>query len=150
MSPRTVIAISGWALLELVEAAARSGHPDRAADALERLSERTLAAGTDWALGLEARSRALVSEGAAADRLYREAIERLSRAGIGAFLARTHLVYGEWLRRERRRVEARERLRTAHEQCLAMGLDAFAARAERELRATGGPPSRAPSRRRAA
>jgi DNA-binding CsgD family transcriptional regulator len=135
--PRTVISISGWGLIELVEAAARSGDLDRAAEAVERLAERTVAAGSDWGLGIEARSRALISEGATAERLFREAIERLGRSGATCFVARTHLLYGEWLRRERRRIDAREQLRTAHEQCVAMGFDAFAARAERELQATG-------------
>jgi DNA-binding CsgD family transcriptional regulator len=108
-----------------------------AANALERLSEIARASGTEWALGIEARSRALLREGDAAERLYLEAIERLARTRIRVELARAHLLYGEWLRRERRRLEARAQLRTAHEMCTRMGLEAFARRAERELLATG-------------
>ena len=102
-----------WGLVELVEAAARCGLPERATDAVRRLSESTSASGSDWALGVEARSRALLSEGETADRLYREAIERLGRTRMGAELARAHLVYGEWLRRENRRIDARDQLRVA-------------------------------------
>jgi DNA-binding CsgD family transcriptional regulator len=127
----------GWGLPELIEAAVRSGSPDRAAGALLRLSEMTRASGTDWALGMEARSRALLSEGEAAERLYREAIERLARTRIRVELARAHLLYGEWLRRERRRLDAREQLHAAHTLLTAMGPEAFAARAARELVATG-------------
>jgi ATP/maltotriose-dependent transcriptional regulator MalT len=126
-----------WGLAELVEAATRSGMPARAADALERLTQTTRASGTDWALGIEARSRALLSDGAAAERLYREAIDRLGRTRVRVALARAHLLYGEWLRRERRRLDAREQLRAAHEHFSAMGMEAFAARAARELAATG-------------
>ena len=126
-----------WSLAELILAAARSGRIDRASDALERLSEMTRASGSDWALGIEARSRALLSEGANADRLYREAIERLGRTRVRVALARAHLQYGEWLRRERRRLDAREQLQTAYEMLTAMGVEAFAQRAERELLATG-------------
>jgi DNA-binding CsgD family transcriptional regulator/tetratricopeptide (TPR) repeat protein len=126
-----------WGLEELVEAAVRSGAPEVAADALEPLSEATRASGTDWALGVEARLRALVSEGDAAEKLYREAIERLSRTRIRLELARAQLVYGEWLRRENRRVDAREHLRAAHDAFSRMGADAFADRAHRELLATG-------------
>ena len=122
---------------ELILAAARSGRTDRATDALERLSEMTRASGSDWALGIEARSRALLSEGPDADRLYREAIERLGRTRVRVALARAHLQYGEWLRRERRRLDAREQLRTAYEMLTSMGVEAFAQRAERELLATG-------------
>jgi DNA-binding CsgD family transcriptional regulator len=124
-------------LPELVEAAARSGRTDAAADALERLAARTRTSGGDWALGVEAHSRALLSEGAVADELYREAIERLGRTGIRVALARAHLLYGEWLRRERRRVDAREHLRAAQEMFAAMRAEGFAARAARELLATG-------------
>ena len=131
---RAVQGISNWALIELVEAAARTGDADRAADALRRLSEQARASGTDWALGIEARSRALLTDDEAD---YREAIERLTRGGVGAFAARSHLIYGEWLRRARRRADARRELRTAHEQFVAMGFAAFADRAERELRAAG-------------
>ena len=127
----------GWALIELVEAGVHTGSRDLAADALRRLEERTSACGTDWALGIEARSRALLSEGDAAERLYREAIERLSRTRIRAELARARLHYGEWLRRENRRVDAREHLRRAHDEFVSMGAGAFAARAKRELRSTG-------------
>jgi len=125
------------ALAELVEAATRAGDPGLAHDALERLAETTQPAGTDWALGIEARSRALLSEGVAADELYREATGRLGRTRLRPELARAHLLHGEWLRRERRRVEAREQLRTAHDLFTAIGMEAFAARAARELAATG-------------
>jgi DNA-binding CsgD family transcriptional regulator len=131
------LGVFAWALTELVEAAARSGEPAVAAGALQRLAETTQAAGTDWALGIEARSRALVTEGDAAEGHYREAIERLGRTRIRVELARAHLLYGEWLRRGGRRLDAREQLRTAHEMCTAMGLEAFAERARRELQATG-------------
>ena len=127
-----------WALTELVEAAMRSGRTDIADAALARLSQSTRAAGTDWALGIEARSRALVTEDDVAEPFYREAIERLGQTRVRVELARAHLVYGEWLRRERRRVEAREQLRTAHDLFEAMGVMAFAERARRELSATGG------------
>jgi DNA-binding CsgD family transcriptional regulator len=126
-----------WTLVELIEAAARIDAREAAADAVETLTQTTTPSGTDWALGIEARSRALISDGEEAERLYGEAIERLGRSRVGAEFARTHLVYGEWLRRERRRVEAREHLRTAHELFCAMGADGFAGRAERELLATG-------------
>jgi DNA-binding CsgD family transcriptional regulator len=128
---------SAWALVELIEAAVRSGEPELAADAFSQLSETTGAAGTDWALGIEARSRALLSDDEAAERLYREAIERLARTRIRPELARTHLLYGEWLRRLKRRLDAREQLRTAHKMLAAMGMDAFAQRAARELGASG-------------
>jgi DNA-binding CsgD family transcriptional regulator len=131
------LGVFAWALTELVEAASRSGGPEVAAAALERLAETTRTAGTDWALGIEARSRALLSEDNAAEDLYREAIERLGRTRIRVDLARAHLLYGEWLRRRGRRSDARQQLRTAHEMCTAMGLDAFAERARRELLATG-------------
>jgi DNA-binding NarL/FixJ family response regulator len=126
-----------WGLVELVEAATRSGKPDVAADALRQLSEATSTAGTDWALGVEAGARALVSEDEVAEDLYREAIERLARTRARAWLARGHLLYGEWLRRQGRRLDAREQLRTAHDMLAAMGAEAFAERAARELLATG-------------
>jgi DNA-binding CsgD family transcriptional regulator len=126
-----------WALVELIEAAARSGRPEAGTDVLPSLAATTQASGTDWALGLEARSRALLSEGEDAEHLYREAIERLRRTRVRAELARAHLLYGEWLRRQRRRLDAREQLRTAHGLLLEMGIEAFAERAARELRATG-------------
>jgi DNA-binding CsgD family transcriptional regulator len=128
---------STWALVELIEAAVRRGKPEAAPDALERLSHHARAGGTDWALGVEARSRALLSEGEAAERLYREALERLARTRIRVDLARTHLLYGEWLRREKRRLDARGQLRIAYELFTAMGLEAFAQRAARELESTG-------------
>src|SRR5262249_41117528 len=108
------LAFFGWCLAEVVEAGARCGAHGEAAAALRRLQERTHASGTDWALGIQARSQALMSDGRAADLLYREAIERLERTRIAVHLARAHLVYGEWLRRENRRLEAREQLRTAY------------------------------------
>jgi DNA-binding CsgD family transcriptional regulator len=129
--------ISMWALPELVEAAARSGNTEVAAGALERLAETTQVGGTDFGLGLEARCRALLSGGAAADELYREAIDRLGRTRLRPELARAHLLYGEWLRRGCRRVDAREQLRTAHDMLDAIGMEAFAERARRELMATG-------------
>jgi DNA-binding CsgD family transcriptional regulator len=125
------------AVAELIEAAVRCGEHRLAERALERLAVTTRPSGTDWALGVEARSRALLSDGDAADSLYREAIQRLGSTRVRLQLARAHLVYGEWLRRERRRVEARNHLRTALEMFTSMGTDAFAARAERELLATG-------------
>jgi DNA-binding CsgD family transcriptional regulator len=129
--------VSGWALVELVEAAARTRNGVQGARALERFCDMTRASGTEWARGLEARSRALLSEGEVAEEHYRDAIDRLGRSRAAAYLARTHLVYGEWLRRNRRRPEAREQLGAAHEMLTEMGLDAFAARAARELFATG-------------
>ncbi|MFE7559148.1 AAA family ATPase [Kitasatospora sp. NPDC057500] len=130
-------AVAGFALAELVEAAARAGAPEAAEAPLRRLAERAEAGGTDWALGVLARSRALVSEGPAAERLYREAVERLGRSRVAVQLARTHLVYGEWLRRENRRADARAQLRTAHGMLRGFGAGAFAERARRELLATG-------------
>ena len=124
-------------MAELIEAAVRSGKRELAGLALQRLTETTSAAGTNWALGIEARSRALLSDGDAADALYREAIERLDRTSIRLQLARAHLVYGEWLRRQRRRREARQQLRTALEMFTSMGTEGFADRSERELSATG-------------
>src|SRR5262249_20308489 len=109
-----VIAYSSG-LVELIEAAVRAGRPDAAALALDRLSERTEASGTDWALGTEAASRALLTEGQDAERLYRQAVERLSDSRVVVHLARARLLYGEWLRRENRRVDAREQLRAAYE-----------------------------------
>jgi DNA-binding CsgD family transcriptional regulator len=128
---------SSWSLPELVEAAVRSGKPELAADALERLRQRTQVAGTEWALGIEARSRALVSDDQLAEALYREAIDRLGRCHLALDLARARLLYGEWLRRRARRVDAREQLRAARASFLEMGAEAFAQRAIRELLATG-------------
>jgi DNA-binding CsgD family transcriptional regulator len=132
-----LVHLSMWALPELVVAAARTGNTGLAGDALDRLSEWTQAGRTDWGLGIEARSRALLSEGEAADRLYLEAIDRLGRTSMRPDLARAHLLYGEWLRRQRRHGEARVQLRTAHDMLDAMGMEGFAARARSELRATG-------------
>jgi DNA-binding CsgD family transcriptional regulator/tetratricopeptide (TPR) repeat protein len=129
--------VSAWSLAELIEAAARSGHPALGLRALGRLAEHVGASPTDWGLGMEARSRALLSEGGTAERLYREAIERLARTRLRPHLARAHLVYGEWLRRESRRIDAREQLRTAHAQFTSIGMDAFAERTAKELLATG-------------
>jgi DNA-binding CsgD family transcriptional regulator len=129
--------VRGWAAAELVEAAVRSGHNDVAADALRLLAERTTPSGTDWARGVEARSRALLSVGDAAERLYLESIEHLGRTRMRVDLARAHLLYGEWLRRERRRVDARAQLRVAHDMLESIGMEAFAERARRELQATG-------------
>ncbi len=131
------LGLATWSMVELIEAAARSGCPERAAGALRRLSKATGASGTDWALGIEARSRALLSDGESAERLYLEAIERLGRTRVRAELARAHLLYGEWLRREHRRVDAREQLRAAYQMLAATGIDGFAERAKRELLATG-------------
>ncbi len=128
---------TNWALAELIEAATRSGTPQQAADALQQLSQTTGAAGTDWALGVEARSQALVGEGEVAETFYREAVDRLARTPLRVELGRAHLLYGEWLRRENRRIDAREQLRTARQLFAAMGAGGFAERAARELSATG-------------
>ncbi|MFI5612133.1 AAA family ATPase [Amycolatopsis sp. NPDC051903] len=135
-----VMGVEPWLVLaELIEAAVRGGgDPASTREAFDRLTETTRAAGTDWGLGVEARSRALLATGADADAAYREAIERLARTRIRGECARARLLYGEWLRRQRRRVEAREQLRVAHEMFTAMDMEAFAERAARELRATGG------------
>jgi DNA-binding CsgD family transcriptional regulator len=126
-----------WALAELVEAGARAGTTRVAAAALDELSAMAQASGTDWALGIEAGRRALLRRGGTAEDLYREALERLRRTTMRLDLARAQLLYGEWLRRQGRRVEARTQLRTACEALTAMGADAFADRARRELLATG-------------
>ena len=131
------VRLSTWGLVELIEAAVRSGKAEVAVDGLGRLSEMTAASGTDWALGVEARSRALLSDRDAAEPLYRQAIERLERTRVRVELARAHILYGEWLRRERRRVEARGQLRTAHALFTEFGMEAFAERARVELEATG-------------
>jgi ATP/maltotriose-dependent transcriptional regulator MalT len=128
---------SMWALPELVEAAARVGEMDVARNALDRLAEMTQPAGTDWALGTEARSRALLHSGEEADLLYRDAIERFGRTGLRPERARAHLLYGEWLRREGQRRDAREQLRRAHHMFSDIGMEAFAERTRRELVATG-------------
>jgi DNA-binding CsgD family transcriptional regulator len=129
--------VSMWALPELVEAAVRTGDTQAGAEAAERLAGTTRISGTDFGLGLQARCRALVSGGQAAESCYREAIDRLSRTQLRPELARAYLLYGEWLRRENRRADARAQLRTGHEMLDAMGMTAFAVRAEHELRATG-------------
>ncbi|MET7992644.1 AAA family ATPase [Amycolatopsis sp. NPDC005232] len=134
---RDGIELQGWSLVELVEGAVRSGDLTAAAAAADRLSERACLSGTEWALGVDARSRALLRDGQAAEDLYTEAIDRLGRSRITPHLARARLLYGEWLRRRGRRVDARGPLRAAHEAFLAMRAEAFAARAMRELLATG-------------
>ncbi len=133
----TDIGVSAWGTVELIEAAVRGTMMDTAGGALSQLCEMTSATGTEWALGVQARSCAQLSDGAEAERLYREAIERLGRTRMRAELARACLLYGEWLRRERRRIDARTQLRIAHEMFDAMGMEAFAERARRELHATG-------------
>jgi DNA-binding NarL/FixJ family response regulator len=122
---------------ELVEAAVRADRPELAVPVLDRLAVRARASGTEWALGLEARSRALVSGGRSAEALYEDAIERLARGNMAPHLARARLIYGEWLRREHRRADARAQLRAAHELFDDMGAEAFAERTRRELSATG-------------
>jgi DNA-binding CsgD family transcriptional regulator len=124
-------------LSELVEAAVRCGQPEEAGDAIRRLAEMAGACGTDWILGIEARARALMADPADADGLYRQAIDHLGRTRIRSELARAHLLYGEWLRRQGRRVDARQQLRAAHEMLTAIGMTAFAERARAELAATG-------------
>jgi DNA-binding CsgD family transcriptional regulator len=131
------VGLFAWNLVELIEAGVRSGVTDAAADALDRLSARTQASGTDWALGIEAGSRALLSNGRAAEPLYREAVERLGRSRGVVHLARAQLLYGEWLRRENRRVDAREQLRAAFDRFDQIGVEGFTERARRELLATG-------------
>ena len=126
-----------WAAPELIEAAVRTGDGDAAVRGYAVLTELTSACGTDWGLGVRARAHALLSEGAEAEALYREAVTRLGRTRLRVDLARAHLLYGEWLRRERRRGDAREQLRPAYEMFQAMGLAGFAERAGRELRSTG-------------
>jgi DNA-binding CsgD family transcriptional regulator len=126
-----------WPMVELIEAAARSGATETAAGACERFAVMTDASGSDWALGLQARSQALLSDGAQAERRYRESLARLGRTRMRVDLARAHLLYGEWLRRQRRRSHAREQLRTALGMLEGIGAEAFAERARGELRATG-------------
>jgi DNA-binding CsgD family transcriptional regulator/tetratricopeptide (TPR) repeat protein len=129
--------LSAWALPELIEASIKSGKTEIASGALERLTRATAAAGTGWAMGIEARSRALLETGESAESSYREAIDRLGRTRFRPELARAHLLYGEWLRRENRHVDARDQLRTAHELLTSIGMEAFSERARRELVATG-------------
>jgi DNA-binding CsgD family transcriptional regulator len=132
-----VLPPANWAVAELIEAATRTGAPERAAPALHRLSQMTGASGSDWALGIEARARALVSNDEAADIRYREAIDYLGRTRLRVELGRAQLVYGEWLRRQRRIRDAREQLRRAYTLFTGVGMEAFAERARAELRATG-------------
>ncbi len=134
---RDDLALAAWAMIELIEAAVRVGQDTLAADTMRQLRDRTQASGTDWALGVQARSLALCTDGPAAEPLYQEAIERLARSRIVVHLARAHLLYGEWLRREGRRAPARPELRRAHELFARFGAEAFAQRARRELAATG-------------
>jgi DNA-binding CsgD family transcriptional regulator len=131
------LGLSTWVPPELIEAAVRTGHPERAAEPLGRFTEIARASGTDWALGVEARCRALLSDGEVAERFYRESIDRLGRVRIRVTLARARLLYGEWLRRQGRRVDAREQLRVAHEMFIEMGMEGFLERTRRELLATG-------------
>ena len=126
-----------WVLPELIEAASRAGAQDLTAATNRNLTDRSKASGTDWALGIAARSHALLADDEHAEELYAEAIERLARTRVAVDLARAHLLYGEWLRRQHRRVDARKQLRTAHEMFTDFGMAAFAERARIELRATG-------------
>jgi DNA-binding NarL/FixJ family response regulator len=128
---------SGWATVEIVEAASRTGNTQQAKPAFEHLAESTDASGTDWALAAQARCRALLSDTEEAEALYREAIDRLLPTRLRLDVARTRLVYGEWLRRQSRRVDARKELRIAYEMFTDFGMEAFAERARVELRATG-------------
>jgi DNA-binding CsgD family transcriptional regulator len=131
------VGLFAWSLAELIESSVHTGATDVAADALERLSERTRASGTDWALGIQASSRALLSHGQEAETAHRDAVDRLARTRGVVHLARARLQYGEWLRRENRRVDAREQLRAAHEVFSRIGAEGFAERARHELVATG-------------
>jgi DNA-binding CsgD family transcriptional regulator len=131
------LAFSMWSLPQLIEAAIRSGRTALAHEAMQQLAQATRPSGTDWALGIEARSRALLHEGDGPEALYREAIERLAGTRVHAELARAHLLFGEWLRRSGPRHAARDELRTAHTMFSDMGMEAFAERARRELGATG-------------
>jgi DNA-binding CsgD family transcriptional regulator len=131
------LSTSNWGMVELIEATVRAGTPEWAVDICSRLAEMARASGTDWALGLAARSEALLAQDQRAEELYVEAIERLGRTLMAVDLARAHLLYGEWLRRQRRRLDARGQLRTAHEHFTLFGMEAFAERARVELEATG-------------
>jgi DNA-binding CsgD family transcriptional regulator len=128
---------SNWGMVELIEAGARSGAPEKATDAHRRLLEMTNVAGTNWAIGVAKRSSALLSEGEVAESSYREAIDRLNKTRLRPEIGRAHLLYGEWLRGEHRRVDARVQLRTAHDLFTSIGMEAFAERAARGLTATG-------------
>ena len=134
---RFELGLSTWVYPELIEAAVRSDHADRAAPALDSLTEIAQAAGTEWLLGMVARCRALLAGGDGAEALYQESIERLGRTRIRVALARSQLLYGEWLRRSGRRTDAREQLRGAHEFFSEAGMAGFAERTRRELAATG-------------
>jgi DNA-binding CsgD family transcriptional regulator len=134
---RDALGYGPFLLPELAEAASRTGETELVGATAEWLSERARATSSEWALGIEARARAFLSDGEAAERLYRDSIARLARTRVRLEVARGHLLYGEWLRRENRRVDARQQLRTAHEMLVAMGIEAFAQRARRELLATG-------------
>jgi DNA-binding CsgD family transcriptional regulator len=134
---RDAVGYGPFLVPEAAEAASRTGRPELVRTALDWLSERTRVIPSEWARGIEARARAFLSEGEAAEQLYRESIARLGHTRVRAELARGHLLFGEWLRRENRRVDAREQLRTAHEMLTRMGMEAFAERARRELQATG-------------
>jgi ATP/maltotriose-dependent transcriptional regulator MalT len=129
--------VAPWALTELIEAAVHAGKPDAAAGALEQLTAATAPSSTDWGRGTQARCQALLSKGESAERLHREAIERLARTRRRPELARARLLYGEWLRRENRRIDARVQLRAAHDQFASIGMGAFGERARGELLATG-------------
>jgi DNA-binding CsgD family transcriptional regulator len=131
------LSTSNWGIVELIEATVRAGTPELAVDTCSRLGEMARASGTDWALGLAARSEALLADDQRAEELYLEAVARLGRTRMAVDLARAHLLYGEWLRRQRRRTDAREQLRTAHEHFSLFGMEAFAERARVELEATG-------------
>jgi ATP/maltotriose-dependent transcriptional regulator MalT len=134
---RDQVGFGPFIISELAEAAARTGDTALVTAALDWLSERTRLTPTEWALGIEARLRALLSEGDVAESLYQESIARLGRTRVRTELARGHLLYGEWLRRERRRLDSRQELRTAVDMLDTMGIEAFAERARRELSATG-------------
>jgi len=129
------VAADNWGLAELIESAAQVGRYDVATDALHRLASKAQATGPDWAIGIEARSRALLGEDA--ETLFRKAIAHLSRTRVRGELARAHLLYGEWLRRANRRVDARQELRSAYEMFSAMSMEGFAERTRKELRAAG-------------
>ena len=133
----TELVTSNWAMPELIEAAVRAGAFELAVETDRRLTDRSRASGTDWALGIAARSHALVAEDGRAADLYVEAIERLGRTHVAVDLARAHLLYGEWLRRQRRSLDARNELRIAHEMFTSFGMEGFAERARVELRAGG-------------
>src|SRR5215813_8526767 len=135
--PSRVSGLRGLRVVEFIEAAVHCGRTDIAADAVRNLAEVTSATGTDWACGVEARCRALISQGHVAEDLFRESIERLGRTRLRPDLARAHLLYGEWLRRERRHTDARTELHVAHDMFEQMGMEGFVERTRRELQATG-------------